>query len=563
MIGVAWRLDRVGLITQSALLLVTGLVGGVSLLLLVPIVNSVASPQSTLQLPLVGALNLGSVGLPVLLGIFVLASVITALATRASSINAMALQQTIVDSMRHEAFEAILAARWTFVVQQRRSDIIEIVTVGAARCGFAFQTLLSGTVTAVIALAAAIVALIVAPLVALISIVAVLILGAVLGLSVRPAHRLGTSFGQQSRRLQAVMLDSMNSLRLVRAHGAESVWVDDLASAFHDTRELQTENVRRAATVRAYSSVGLAIAASALVLLAVWADVPPASIVIILVLVARMASSVQSLARSASMLANSLPAVNDLLSLTDEARAAREVPVDGLTQVTSQPGPVVRFEAVTYTYPDSDNGVRDVTFDVPRNTITALTGPSGAGKSTCADLVMGLLTPDSGAVLVEGQPLSAHNVSDWRRQLAYVPQETVLLPGTVRENLAWSVSGEVTDEQCFAALDRAAAGFVRDLPDGLDTVLGDSGLRLSGGERQRVAIARALLRDPVLLVLDEATSALDDQTEAAILDLVADLSRTVTMLVIAHRVSTIAAADQVVYIDAGRVVDVQTGAGRR
>jgi ABC-type multidrug transport system fused ATPase/permease subunit len=137
-----------------------------------------------------------------------------------------------------------------------------------------------------------------------------------------------------------------------------------------------------------------------------------------------------------------------------------------------------------------------------------------------------------------------------------VPQETVLLAGTLRDNLVWSVRDEVSDEDCLVALERASAGFVHELPDGLDTLLGDRGVRLSGGERQRVAIARALLRQPDLLVLDEATSSLDDDTEAAVLDTVVGLVPAMTVLVIAHRRSTIELADHVVRIEAGRRRDV-------
>ena len=222
--------------------------------------------------------------------------------------------------------------------------------------------------------------------------------------------------------------------------------------------------------------------------------------------------------------------------------------------------PLVALRGITFRYPSSQGGVSDLTFDLPTGEVTALTGASGAGKSTTADIVLGLLEPDAGEVLIEGHPLTRAGLRAWRARVAYVPQETILIPGSLRRNLLWSV-GEASDEACWAALDRAAAGFARSLPDGLDTLLGDRGIRLSGGERQRVAIARALLREPDLLVLDEATSSLDDATEAAVLELMASLGPAVTVLVIAHRRSTIEAAGHVVELAAGRAVGVAAAEG--
>ncbi len=556
LVGAAWRLDSRGVLLQVGLLLVTGLTGGVSLLLLVPIVDSIADPTGAIEVPGMGQVSTGGTPLPVLLAAFVLLTLISALATRASAINSTALQQQIVDRMRQSAFEAILAARWTFVLARRRSDIVEVVTTGAARCGMAFQQLLSSAVTAVIALATAAVALWVSPLVAAVSIVGVLLLGGLLATNLWGARRLGRDFGRENRNLQAVMTDSMDSLRLVRAHGADKVWADRLGAAFTTTRAVQVASTRRNANVAALSSVGLAACASALVLIAVWAQVPPTSIVVILILVARLARNIQSLAQSGALLANALPAVGDLTELTREAQEEREIPPGrGTTELAlGDSGPLLEFHRVAFTYPNSDAGLDGVDFAVARGDITVLTGPSGAGKSTCADLALGLLTPSRGDVLVAGRPLSPEDLPAWRSHVAYVPQETVLIPATLRENLVWSVQRSVSDDECWTALDRAAAGFARQLPDGLDTVLGDRGLRLSGGERQRIAIARALLRQPALLVLDEATSSLDDATEAAVIDLMDSLAPDITVLVVAHRRSTVESAHHVVRIQDGRTL---------
>lgn len=547
----AWTLDRSRMVAQMLLLVVAGFIGGVGLALLIPIVNAVAGPGDAITLPVVGAVGTGSLPLWVLLAAFVALVAVQALIQRAATVNSARLQQRVVDRLRHDAFAAILAAKWSFVVGLRRTDIIQVVTMGASRSGMALDQMVNGSVKLVLVLATAIVALVVDPLVAALAIIGIGFMAAAQASGIAPAHRLGRLLGERHRELQAVVTDSLDSLRLVRAHDASGLWVDRLAAAFSGTRQVQLATTERMTTISALTSVGTAAAAALLVGVSVWAGLEPAGIVVMVVLVGRLSSQTTALVRIATQLANSLPAVGDITRLAADAHRAVEVP--GSAGRSGDPhldpsAPLVEFCDVSFAYPSSGGGVRNLDLVVPRGAITALSGVSGAGKSTTADLALGLLAPDSGEVRVGGQPLLSGDLAWWRGHVAYVPQESLLLPGTLRDNLAWSTPHAVTDAECLEALHRSVASFVDQFPEGLDTVLGDRGVRLSGGERQRVAIARALLRQPELLVLDEATSALDDDTEAAVLDTIANLVPAVTVLVIAHRRTTLDIADHVVRI---------------
>lgn len=562
--ALAWHAEPRLLTSQILLLIATGLTGGASMLMLVPVVNSVAGPNGAvpIDLPVLSSLDLSGIPLAALLGIVVALVALQAFLTYASSVSAVRLQQRVVDRMRSDALTAILAARWEFVLESRRSDITEIATVGASRCGAAMSALLRSAVSAVLATVTALVALVVAPILALLTIAAVVAFSVGLLRSLRPAHEMGRAFGRHNRVLQSVMLNSLDSLRLVRAHGSAGVWADHLSAAFADTRATQLANARRTSRVAATATVGLVASAALLVLVAVELDVPPATIVVILVLAARLSTSVRGTLSSLQVAANSLPAVADMRDLTRRASAAAEGnpvhPEEGWDPDLTRPA--VSLREVTYHYPGSRHGVADLSFDIARGRITALVGPSGAGKSTTADLVLGLLLPRAGTVEVDGVPLTSDRLAAWRRRVAYVPQDTLLLPGSVRFNLTWSSGrADMTDSECWAALEAASAGFVRALPDGLDTDLGDRGVRLSGGQRQRLAIARALVRNPDVIVLDEATSALDDATESAVLSVLASLTPSLTVLVIAHRSSTIGAADTVVTLAEGRLQSVQSG----
>ena len=220
------------------------------------------------------------------------------------------------------------------------------------------------------------------------------------------------------------------------------------------------------------------------------------------------------------------------------------------------------FEKVTFRYPTRPDtpALRDFTLAVEPGETVALVGPSGAGKSTLFLLAQRFYDPQSGTVKIDGVPLPSADPAEIRLRMALVPQDAVLFAASARDNLRYG-NWDAGDEAIWEAARTAnAEDFLRKLPDGLDTFLGDSGARLSGGQRQRVAIARAVLRDAPILLLDEATSALDAESERLVQDALERLMKTRTTLVIAHRLATIRAADRIVVMDEGRIVEQGTHA---
>ncbi|MBT3167436.1 ABC transporter ATP-binding protein [Streptomyces sp. Vc74B-19] len=219
----------------------------------------------------------------------------------------------------------------------------------------------------------------------------------------------------------------------------------------------------------------------------------------------------------------------------------------------------VAFEDVRFRYADDLPYVHHgVTFTVPAQGLTAFVGPSGAGKTTVFSLIERFYDPESGVITVDGRNLADWDLPELRAAIGYVEQDAPVLSGSLRDNLLLGNPG--ADDAALTRVLKTTRldGLVSRLPDGLDTLVGHRGTKLSGGERQRVAIARALLRRPRLLLLDEATSQLDAVNEAALRDTVADVARTTTVLVVAHRLSTVTAADRIVVMDAGRVRAVGT-----
>lgn len=218
----------------------------------------------------------------------------------------------------------------------------------------------------------------------------------------------------------------------------------------------------------------------------------------------------------------------------------------------------IRFDDVAFTYPGAPGpALRGIEIEIPVNTSVGFVGSTGAGKTTAVDLILGLLEPTAGAIRIDGRPLPEVGIQNWQRILGYVPQHIYLADASVAENIALGIPGGQIDHDAVERAARVAQihDFIEgQLPEGYGTEVGERGVRLSGGQRQRIGIARALYHDPQVLVLDEATSALDTATERSIMEAVESLSGQKTLIMIAHRLSTVERCDQIVVLEGGRAV---------
>jgi ATP-binding cassette, subfamily B, bacterial MsbA len=266
---------------------------------------------------------------------------------------------------------------------------------------------------------------------------------------------------------------------------------------------------------------------------------------------------VRMLSQLWTLFAEGIAAANRIFAIVDQKPRIIDAPDAQPLAVTSA---AIRFENVSFAYHADAPALENVTLDIPAGKKIALVGPSGAGKSTIFNLLLRFYDPNMGRVTIDGQDIAHVTLESLRANIALVTQESILFDESVADNIALGRKGATREEIVEAAHNAAADGFIRELPDGYKTRVGEGALRLSGGQRQRLAIARAMLRNAPILLLDEATSALDTERERQVQDALARLMKGKTTIVIAHRLSTVLDADRIYVLDRGRVAEAGTHA---
>lgn len=367
----------------------------------------------------------------------------------------------------------------------------------------------------------------------------------------RNSDMLGRAYGERIGKIQ----ESLGAIRDLKIDHSESAQLDDFRRA--DARFARAT----ASTAFIAGAPRFVIEAGAILLvavLAIWLTAGGAGTALPLiggmaVGGIRLLPLLQTAYRSwASMAGNR--------AIFGQVEALLGLPMPKAAGAPVQPMPfreAIRLDNVSFCYPGrTDPVLQGCSMTIDRGSRVALVGETGSGKSTLADILMGLLRPQQGQIVADGVALDDSNLPAWQRNIAHVSQSIFLADASIARNIAFSVADSPIDMDRVRLAAKAARilDFINSLPEGLDTQVGERGVRLSGGQRQRIAIARALYNDAPFLVLDEATNALDERTEANVLaSLFADASRTI--LIIAHRISAIALCDKVVKLDSGRVVD--------
>ena len=393
--------------------------------------------------------------------------------------------------------------------------------------------------------------------------VPILLIAVPIGGALVTATRSPIARGNENYRNDVELLSSRagelaSMVNVVRAHGIEDVAVTRLTEV---ARRVQASGFALDILIGRFGAVGwiafqalslCAVVGGAFVALSGVAGVTAGDIVLLGSYVALLTGSVISLTGLAPIISRGINAMGSIASLLDERDLE---PNHGKIEVLD-PQCRITIADVTFTYPGQiAPAVDGVSMELDTNGLVALVGSSGSGKSTLLNLALGFLRPTTGHVLLDGVDLEHIDRRTFRQFVSVVPQEAVMFRGTIRENVTYG-SSDFNEHEVLAALrDANALDFVRQFADGLDAAVGERGAQLSGGQRQRIALARAFIRRPRLLLLDEATSALDSESESLIRESLVRSARSRSTLVIAHRLTTVRAADTIFVVENGKIVE--------
>ena len=538
------------------LVTLAALAEGFGIASLLPLIDLVIAPEGA-RSPLTTYIEqaFALVGLKPTIGTLLVLIVVMIAAKTVLVLLAMALAgysaAHVAMNMRLEVLGALLDARWQHFVDQRTGEL-------AAALGGEPQRTANAYVSSCRAFAIVLQLVIFLTLSFFISweiSIAAVVVGTLgmlmLSRFVRMSNRAGKAQTELQKTFMTRLLQGLDGMKPLKAMSRERNFAPLVEDSVRGLNRAQRMIVVSLEAINGSQEMirTLAVAAGLYMFLTIWIQ-PIDSLFVLLLLFGRTLQKVSTLQNSYQVVAMDLPAFTFVQSTIESACHASEPEEGGAKpQFTS----AIALREVTFSY-GVKNVLEEVSMELPAGKFISVVGASGVGKTTIADLIIGLLRPQRGDIWIDDLPMRNIDIRAWRAMIGYVPQETFLFHDTIMVNVTLGDPG-ISREQVEAALRHVEAwSFVSELPDGIDSVVGERGARLSGGQRQRIAIARAMIRKPALLVLDEATTALDPETEAGVVATVQRLAGRVTVLSISHQPAMRLAADIVYTVDQNRIV---------
>ena len=557
-----WRKLREQSLLILFLLVVNGFFEGLGITLLFPLLNRVGIGDSGQQAALtrffdrifsaVGLPQIPAVLLVVIIGTFLVQYGVFLLQARLAA----DLQHRYTSIWRQSLFHSIMRARWRFFVSNKSGELVNTLIGETNRLSGAFYLTVQLAAAGVITLVYVLIAMLVAWQITL----ALLFVGAGLFLFSRGlmnrGHRIGMEISRRSEDLQILANEFLSGAKLIKASATEEMANARFSKIVSKLYKLYFWGSFHPSLTRAIFEFA-AVCALTLTLVVGTQQfrIDPATILIVLALFLRLYPRLSTVQQNLQILSLHLPAISTITETAERAvLEAENVDMGTLPPEISGSGVDIRIEGLTVKYGEIE-ALSRVSLTLPSGSSVGIVGGSGAGKSTLVDCLLGLVEPESGEITVNSVVLRNLPLGTWRRHVGYVAQDTFLFNASILENIRWGNQAASEDEIIRAAKCSGLDEFINSLPDGYRTVVGDRGVRLSGGQRQRIGLARALVNQILLLILDEATSALDSESERYVLEAIEKLQGQMTIVTIAHRLSTVRNTDRIYVLESGRIVE--------
>lgn len=552
-----WNRDRRGFLSILLLNIGVSLTGGISIVMLVPMLGLLdisADAAYALQIIVAPLQELTEMTQMILLiGIYFVLIVVKALLNRLLTIRQTEFLEEYAFQLRQQLYTTVSGAKWEQLSANRQTDTINLFT---AQCSQVSQGV-AQIIALLTSVLSALVSLCIALWLSLPVTVFVLICGCSFAMMFRGLMKASKQFGDETirinRAMYAELFSQLRSVKEVRSYGVQREHAELFGQISRSFKDAKLSYVRK----QSFPSMLYTIAAAGMIAVIFLVSVlvfhmDIARLIVLVYVFMRLWPVFTGFINKLAGIQTALPAYEKLYEALHTLTMEETSSDDAVMPFEKE----IEFRNVSFSYEGSAERVlKNVSFTLKKGSITALMGRSGAGKTTIADLLLGFLVPTGGQILIDGIPLTGENLPGWRHALGYIPQEPLILNASVRENLQ-RFHPDATQEQMEEALKKAQAWtVVESLPNGLDTILGDEGVRLSGGERQRIVLARVLLGRPRLIIMDEATSAMDYESETAVRSAIHDLKGQVTILIIAHRLATVRTAQRALVLEQGIITE--------
>ncbi|MEC4894126.1 MAG: ABC transporter ATP-binding protein [Oscillatoria sp. PMC 1051.18] len=492
-------------------------------------------------------------------GAVLLAIILKNIANYANSLTAGYLSRSLVNGMRLEGLRLLLDVDIDFYAKYKIGDIINRISTEVGKTAGAVKvaiSMFSDSITILVFIAFLL------SLSWQLTIVATFLLFLVALVNqyfIKRAKQIGRSLTKKSQEYSNKLYEILTGIRLIKTVSKEEEEYQKIKKIIREREQADFQAEANYGAVAPINEVSGIIALLLIVICGSYIfsqqlETVSTDLAVYLVLLFRLLPFMGKLNGARSKFANAVPSAEIIADFLNKKDKPFMVQGDEDYQNLVEG---IKFEKVNFSYPNHEELVlKEIDLWIPKGKTIALVGSSGAGKSTLADLLPRFYDPTAGRITFDGKDLKKYKISSLRQAMGVVSQDTFLFNNTVRHNIAYGREG-ATEEQIIDAAKRANAyEFIMNLPKGFDTEIGDRGVMLSGGQRQRLAIARALLRDPDILILDEATSALDTVSERLVQEAIDELCRSRTTLVIAHRLSTVQRAYQIVVLEKGKIVEI-------